>query len=359
MTQLENNVEILSSFEQKPGLKDIWNGLLAETAKPIIFQRYEWVAAWWESFGRPKLYIVLIKEDGDYIGIAPLMIDPNPVWLGKRLKFIAADDCDYFDFIIKKGREETFLRFFTQFLKTVDFLEVTLRYLRGDSNVLLLWNKLTFSGCRVKVKEVDKAPYIGLSEGVENVKKKMSINNRRCENRIKKDNDILIKRCDSSEELDTYLELFFNMHKERWQEKNENNIFANKKWHDFLSKASRIFLEERIIRLYCLVCNEKPIAFVFGLKNYDSFLWYLSAFDTRFARYSPGRLLIAHLLDELPGEGMVNFDFGRGGEGHKFRWTESYKRLFTISLYPEDNTKMAFAVGIRNNLDRLRSFLRL
>jgi CelD/BcsL family acetyltransferase involved in cellulose biosynthesis len=59
---------------------------------------------------------------------------------------------------------------------------------------------------------------------------------------------------------------------------------------------------------------------LYGFLDHGRFLFYLSGFDPRIARLSPGRLLIARALDRVRDEGAFELDFLRGREPYKYEW---------------------------------------
>ncbi|HPU25822.1 MAG TPA: GNAT family N-acetyltransferase [Phycisphaerae bacterium] len=54
--------------------------------------------------------------------------------------------------------------------------------------------------------------------------------------------------------------------------------------------------------------------------------YYLGGFDPEYGRLSPGKLLVAHALEQAIGEGMRGFDVLRGREDYKYEWGRAIGR---------------------------------
>jgi CelD/BcsL family acetyltransferase involved in cellulose biosynthesis len=62
------------------------------------------------------------------------------------------------------------------------------------------------------------------------------------------------------------------------------------------------------------------IAVLYGMHAHRRTYFYLSGFDSEFARLSPGTLIVAAAIEHARREGAGAFDFMRGREPYKYRW---------------------------------------
>jgi hypothetical protein len=102
-------IEDSSAFE---GLREEWNGLLAESSAKCFFLTWEWLYTWWKhlSQGR-KLSILAVRLGTELVAVAPLVLkrstfrDLSPF---RSLGFlgVTAVGSDYVDFIVKCGKEQ-------------------------------------------------------------------------------------------------------------------------------------------------------------------------------------------------------------------------------------------------------------
>jgi len=64
---------------------------------------------------------------------------------------------------------------------------------------------------------------------------------------------------------------------------------------------------------------------LYGFKYMSKYYAYLSGFDPKYFPYSVGSLLFSYTIAECIKEGVLEFDFMRGGEEYKDRWNTMTK----------------------------------
>ncbi|MGW4206061.1 GNAT family N-acetyltransferase [Streptomyces sp. NPDC004726] len=69
--------------------------------------------------------------------------------------------------------------------------------------------------------------------------------------------------------------------------------------------------------LSVLYVGDRPIAAHFGLRSQSVLCCWFPAYDTDFAKYSPGLILHLRMLEAAAAEGIATFDFGRGDAVYK------------------------------------------
>ena len=97
-----------------------------------VFVLPSWLKVWWREF-KPgtELYLGVIREQSDIIGIAPLQVK------GEKASFVGSPDvCDYLDFVVVPGRESDFFNVLLDDLRRQGITLLDLRPLRPDSTVV-------------------------------------------------------------------------------------------------------------------------------------------------------------------------------------------------------------------------------
>jgi CelD/BcsL family acetyltransferase involved in cellulose biosynthesis len=84
--------------------------------------------------------------------------------------------------------------------------------------------------------------------------------------------------------------------------------------------AARRFLEAGRLRLYRLEVADQAIAVLYCVRHSDVVSFYITGYDPAFARFGPGRALMAHAIGAAIAEGATEFDFLRGDEEYKAQW---------------------------------------
>ncbi|MGA7678398.1 MAG: hypothetical protein WCA51_08545, partial [Dehalococcoidia bacterium] len=109
-----------------------WKKLQVNSTASSIFSSPEWSKIWWQQFGSgAKLCLGAIRHQGKTMGIAPLVVKDNVA------SFIGSSDvCDYLDFVVEPGNEESFFRKLLDSLKAEGIIRLELAPLRPDSTVL-------------------------------------------------------------------------------------------------------------------------------------------------------------------------------------------------------------------------------
>lgn len=64
-------VERVTTFE---AIKKPWMGLLSSSPRNSLFVSYEWASTWWRHFGQGALWILLVWDDDELLGIVPMCL---------------------------------------------------------------------------------------------------------------------------------------------------------------------------------------------------------------------------------------------------------------------------------------------
>src|SRR5262245_58492565 len=69
-------VETISDAGSFRALNLEWDKLLASSSLDYPFATHSWTRTWWECFGQNRpLHIIVVREGGSVVGIAPMMED--------------------------------------------------------------------------------------------------------------------------------------------------------------------------------------------------------------------------------------------------------------------------------------------
>jgi CelD/BcsL family acetyltransferase involved in cellulose biosynthesis len=107
--------------------------------------------------------------------------------------------------------------------------------------------------------------------------------------------------------------------------------------------------------LSALYAGDHLVAAHFGLRCQGVLFYWFPAFNFDFSRYSPGRLLLYHLLAGLDAFGCHTLDFGPGGESYKRSFSNQALQIVAGSFEVASvfslarNCKRRLITGIRSN----------
>jgi CelD/BcsL family acetyltransferase involved in cellulose biosynthesis len=88
---------------------------------------------------------------------------------------------------------------------------------------------------------------------------------------------------------------------------------------------------------YVLKAGEEDVAFGFTLENGRHAFGWFCGYDPRFAKYSPGSMLILKLIEEMHLRGFESFDLGPGGEPWKERFANWHRPVGIGYIYSYDS----------------------
>lgn len=134
----------------------------------------------------------------------------------------------------------------------------------------------------------------------------------------------------------------FSFHETRMQDINQKSVFTPAQAQEYhlnvLQNVQNTFVIE--------AQNEaqETIALYYGLFNKQRLAWFNGGYNTQYYKYSIGTLLVAELISWAYGRGLKVFDFLRGNETYKQRWTSDFDHNCTVFI---SNNKLASRVQLR------------
>jgi CelD/BcsL family acetyltransferase involved in cellulose biosynthesis len=127
----------------------------------------------------------------------------------------------------------------------------------------------------------------------------------------------------SDDDIRRLLDAFFRIKPLRMAEQNLPNVFAEPGVEDFIRKAciTRLAGGGRVIEIHALESDSEVIALFAGVADGNRFSMMFNTYTvSASSRFSPGLVLIRHIVDHYAERGYRALDLGIG--------SDSYKRLF-------------------------------
>lgn len=324
-------------------LNDVWNSLLEKSGSNTIFSTFEWLSIWWEYYGNDKKLFVLLALDGkEVIGIAPLMIEKRRILRFAPLRvvsFIGTGVSDYADFIIEKKREEVLKIFFEYLKKSKRFWdEIELREIKEDSpNLDIISKGLDKWGLSGAIYESGKCPYIKIdgdwSGYLKSLSKNFKQDLRTQYNRIIKKGFTYSFSKKEMETEDSFFSSLINMHLKGIDNKNKISFLKDERGRNFLKQIVRESERKGWITINIMNINDEVAAYDLGFQYENMYYYWNLGRNNRYDIFSPGKLLLHHILEGYFSSGEIDeFDFLRGAEDYKYRWTELARTNYRVSV---------------------------
>jgi CelD/BcsL family acetyltransferase involved in cellulose biosynthesis len=312
------DLRILRDTAALEAIEPQWRALWDSDPLATPFQTPEWLLPWWRHFGQPELTAVAIHRDGKLTGLLPFYIYREPGSGQRQLLLIGAGTSDYLDGVFAPECTPN------DILRAIDFLRssvswdlASLTQLRTGSRLL---QALTSHAGRFPTESCWHMPAVPASELPATIRR--NVTQRR--NRARRTGSLEYTLARASTCV-TDFEFLVRLHNERWQTRGQGGIFHDPRvlaWH---REAVPLLASRNLLRLFSLRHNGETIAAMYCLADSPlratrSLYVYIPAFSPRFAKLSPGTLLLAHAVDQSAAEGIQTIDLLRGHEGYKQLW---------------------------------------
>lgn len=325
------DLEVFTNFPKE--LAPEWNKLLAESAEHVPFLRYEYLDMWWQTRGggewppESRLLIVTGRENNQLVAIAPLFFTPQ--WQGKTCLMILGSHevSDYLDIIARPEALRPFLEALLPLLsqengqiphwERLDLYNI----LDSSPTIEVLQSIAPSFGYQISVDKLQHSPYIPLPGDWETylagIDKKQRHEIRRKMRRAESaEQGIRWYRVEDSAILENEVEDFMRL----MEQDPDKARFLTPPMRDHVRLTARCAFDADCLCLAFLEIGGKKAA---GYMSFDYLnrLWvYNSGIDREHIEFSPGWVLLGHLLQWANQTGRTAFDFMRGDEEYKYRF---------------------------------------
>jgi CelD/BcsL family acetyltransferase involved in cellulose biosynthesis/GNAT superfamily N-acetyltransferase len=255
---------------------------------------------------KPRLICCLSGEQ--LIGILPLRLDRDGV-----LRYLTAPRSDYDDILLAPANESAAIETIGGYLmaRRFDLAEVP----AGSP----LISALTSRGA--KATPAARCPGITLSaETVRDVSSRQSV--KRHEKKLARIGEVSLSPVPPADS-DACLRAMIDQHVSRWLATGAESLFRDDGNVAFYGQLTRHRHFGEFGAFHVLRCGPRAAAYHLGLRNASTFIWYKPTFDLNLMTLGPGEVLMNHLIAAAFSEGAGYFDFTRGMEAFKTRFSNT------------------------------------
>jgi CelD/BcsL family acetyltransferase involved in cellulose biosynthesis len=188
----------------------------------------------------------------------------------------------------------------------------------------------TISQMSNEVKLAHPCPYASLPKSYEtfmkgpNGKKRFTDVSRHFKS-LQKSFELQVSDCSGVESFSEGMESLFRLHQRRWTARGLSGAFASPRFRSFHLDVAESFAKKDWLGLFLLKLSGNPAAALYGFKYNSKYYLYLTGFSPKYAKYGVGNVLIASVIRECIDDGLVEFDFMRGDESYKIRWSSTIR----------------------------------
>jgi len=332
-------IQILTDFEQTLPMASEWNDLLACcSASHVPFLRHEYLQAWWQGRGGGEwadgeLLLVTGRDEasGALVGIAPLFFTRNRDGLPALMLVGSIEISDYLDLVVQTERLPEFVAGLFDCIsgpqapggvpipawQALDLYNLP----EGSPTLAAVEQEATRRGWRHTQEQLQPCPHIQLPGDWETylngIDKKQRHEIRRKMRRAEESEQqvrwyIAQDEAGLDGEMEAFLALMaFDPEKES---------FLTPAMRQQMHQIAHAAFQGGWLQLAFLEVNGQKAA---GYLNFDyaGHIWvYNSGLDFNFREFSPGWVLLGHLLKWANENQRQSFDFMRGDEDYKYRF---------------------------------------
>lgn len=341
MTPTYQVVRTADGFKE---LKADWNALLRDSRICTPFLTWEWMYTWWQRYGQGKgdrhLAIVVARQQERLVAILPGYVRRR---LGiSTFAFLGTEfeSTDYLRAIEVEGKGAPALPgLIAHLLKDepgIDVLELS-NVLASDPTVAALESFAQASGASCDTKAHRVCPYVDvaaiggwetfLSARTSSMRAKV----RRCMRRLAEAGAEFDWVRDRAEVRAAVAELFA-LHAKRFTAKQADSIFRAELRQPFHEDVSELFFDQDVLRLFRIRVKGKTISALYCFKFAGGLFYFQAGSDPDWEEHSVGLVVIGHAIQYAFEQRLEIFDFMRGGESYKFRWTDTSRELVVTRL---------------------------
>ncbi len=353
-------VEVVRSFAA-PGLREAWTSLSSAAPGASVFSSYDWCRCWHEHIEptAPPAILLFRDTDGHVVGLLPTCV--HRAQGARWLSFLGRRGVggDHFDLLCVERARTTCLASLEQYLEHGDVDGVLLGELHADSALraaLETWARRR--GLAVQEREQRVLPFALLPTRFDEFLAARSANMRYHVRRRRREMQRLpgaaLRLRRSEDEVQASLEELFRLHAARWAVRRAPGVLGSPQKQEFLRAYCRAAGRRDEVRLYELCIETRIHAVLLAMHCSGVAYFYQMGWDPQCPLHSPGVLVMAASIEQAIAEGMSRYDFLRGDEEYKARWTGEYVQASTIAIALRAPARAALAAErLKNGVKRL------
>ena len=324
------STQVVSSFDHPAVGEGIWTELLSIGDTDVGSLTWRSLRLWWlHNERRDGLRLILACRDGKPVAIAPLFeeagmaINLCPV---NRLDFVGdVSDAGVLDAIVLTAMRSV-KNFCGLRMYFVPVCSRTGGFLRQAAERL---------GLECYLEEEQPSPIIDLrgcpDAAAACIAKKTVL---RHEKQLRRGGTLETRHFHDIDGVMSQLDEFFQQHIARWAGTPTPSKFCGSKARQSFRLRTQELARSGWLRFSRLNWNGRAIAFHRGACYKGHYKYGRTTYDVGLSRYSPGAVLMRHLLLAALDEGAHTFDFGIGAEAYKYQYATHEVSVQTWGLYP-------------------------
>jgi CelD/BcsL family acetyltransferase involved in cellulose biosynthesis len=342
------SIAVIRSAPELDGYANEWNALLEKSQPNEVFLTWEWISSWVrETATGDKLCVIAVRSDGELIALAPLWMEKvhyRGVVELRVLRPLGFGISDYFDWIVRadrmvEGTTAIWEHLFGPLRREWDVFDYS--EVPESSPVLAELSKLAVKDHRSAAAELAKrtvCSYIVLPGSWEEFLRHCHRDRRYfctySRRRLGQEGDLRVQFCERTDELRDQMSDLIALNKASWRERGGSASFSSASLERFHHRVAQEFLKIGRLLLCRLSLNGQHIGSFYGFQYNHKAYYYISAVKRHpVSRINVLNALLGFCVEEAARRNCREFDFLRGDEEYKARWTDLRRQNVSIHFY--------------------------
>jgi CelD/BcsL family acetyltransferase involved in cellulose biosynthesis len=325
------SAEVVTSPQAMLALEPDWTRLWAAQPRREVFTGFAWSRASLEAAGPSRTpHLVVVRRGEGVVGILPLASD------GRELRFLGTEHADYNDLLVVDDASAAVVERALRAALGAGAGRCVLDNLPEWSTLCRSLDQLP-AGLRARIGVVpgppcpalrldqDREAVLGALLGKQSLK--------RHEKKLARLGRLELRHLTDRDAIRERLPDFFDQHVARRAMAGEPSLFLEPAARDFYHRLVERFDPAHELRFAVLTVDDRAVAYHLGFELGGRFTWYKPTFDVDLWDYGTGEVLLKRLLEYAREHPIVEFDFTRGAESFKDRFSNHAGRNVRWTLH--------------------------
>ena len=348
-------------------LRADWGALLPRTATAEIALTWEWMHTWWSVFGDAsrRLLVLAVRDRGRLVGLAPLQLHTVRAhrWLPaiRRIELLATGEpeadaicSDHLGVLAERGHERAVARRLAAYLRAElagAWDEIHLEALSAEAPATAeLVDALRDEGLAPVQLPLASCPFLPLPDSWEALHAGLDTRTRgelrRGTRRLPEHGPPEFRVATSPADVASAFEVLVDLHRRRRADKGTPAAFDSAAFTTFHRRLLPLADQAGWLELRTLALGGRPVVARYNFRFGGRVHYYQGGMDRAAAPgISLGLLMDAHCIRAAVSDRLLEYDFLRGAEPYKRRWTQQSRQL--IALRVESGRPRSVAVARR------------
>jgi len=330
-------IEEITNVNKIPELTEVWKKIIDVSKSENLFLTYEWITIWLNHFWKDKpILFLLIKNEKDPIGIAPLLVDGE-----KEVLLFPVNGHTYRPNLIFGGDPEELLKvLFSHLRNRAPMVNLCLHEVELDSFLAKSLPKVARE-CRIVTvfKKVSSSPFLSINTDwqsfLNSKSKHFREEQKRKFNKMRKTGQLDFVKVSNPEQIHEAMRDILIIERNSWKEKEGSSLTAVPGVQEFYLDVAETFAKKHCLCTYLVYFNSVPIAHLFGIAYGSRYYALKTSYDESYKELSPGVVLFNYALQDIFHSKLKEFDF----LGIESRWKNEIasdnRDLVNIFVYPK------------------------